>query len=1044
MKAARGFLRQVVGAFAALASIAGCGHLVATIERPLGQAKLSPAEVAIASAQQGPMQTFKSFAPASLRVHPAGLSASSGSRHRVAVEARDALGDVLSAGPVLVSLTPLILRVGADGTIETLAPGRGELAVSAGGAAAIMVVDVTGPLPARAPGELRIAGPRAMRVDMLGALPTALTLEADGTGTPTWVSSAPAVATVDAQGRVTVVGNGTATIHAELGGARSPDFTLTARQRPYLLTAVGPGGGGALRLAKDETATVAATLLDGNRNAVPVDGWRVDSPSVATVSAAGLIRGTGLGSTLVRPIAGRLAAPDRGAIALGVGQAPATPALGTGGLAVEPGRFTLPVGGHQALQARVRDGDGTVIQPPLTYVAEPAGVVQVDGAGLVTAIAPGQANVKVEGFGTSRNVPVTVVAAAPDAGLAIDGPASLMFTSLGPIGTPLAKAPPGTRWETADAGVVTVDDQGRLTAVADGRTTVTAVQGATRTGVAVEVDQRPAFLAVHGTLPGDPREVTAHGTEVALAFSGTAFDFNGNPMPVDRIVSDDEKVVFAGQRDVLIRDGGSAYVRAVSKGVRSSNANSVLIQSAAGATAVASSDGTGQVPTASPSPRGPDDLTLAVTPAAVGLTVGGQLRLGITVRDAQGTGVAVDPDYTTDDPAIATVSANGTITGVGVGTATIRVSVRGDRVDVPVTITLAGNPNLVVNPVSLTAAAFGVIGTPLVATTNQGAVAWSTDNGAVATVDAAGNVTAVGNGTANIIATAGAETTQVPVTVDQRASSVRVDSDEPGNPRSITLLTGETAQLGVTASDANGNAMAALGFEVAAGDAGIISVNGSGVLTAVGAGTAYVRVTTRGPVTSDDGESIRVTVEARDLDVSPGSLAFGALEATQALSGTSNQGAIAWSTDDAAVATVDTSGVVTSHADGTATITATSGTSSFDVTVTVAQRASTVLVSSGLVGDPRNIVFNRLGDTLTLTATATDANNQAVPQIGWESSDPSVVSVDANGLVTILADGEAYIRVITNGSVSSTDAQSILFTVDVNNAGSVDATINLP
>lgn len=1038
MRAALALLSFVIAT--ALTALAGCGHLVATIERPTRVAAAGSVATVVTAPPPGPLQTFQAFAPASLRVHPSGLGVRSGSRHALAVEARDDAGGIVGGAPTLVSLTPLTLRVGEDGAVEALAPGRGELAVLAGGAAAVVVVDVAAALPARRPGEVRIAGPTAMTVDAFGPLPAPLALEADRLGPARWVSSDPSVATVDAEGRVTAKADGTATISAELDGARADGFVVTVRQRPFLTTTMAADGARALRLAPGEAAKVAATVLDGNRNAVPVDRWRVDAPGVATVSTAGEVRGAAVGQTLVRPVARGLAAPDRAAIALGVGQAPATPAAGAGAIAAEPARLELPHGGAHVLRARIRDGAGAVVEPALTWTAEPPGVVAVDAQGRVTALAAGRATVKVEGAGLSRAVPVTV--AAPADGLApLALPRSLVFTSLGPAGAPLAAGAPGVAWETSDPAVVAVDDQGRLTAVADGRATVTAVHGTTRTPVAIEVGQQPAFLAVHGTLPGDPREVTVHGADVALAFSGTAFDFNGNAMKVDRLASDDDRVVFAGERDVKVRGGGSSYVRAICKGVRSANANSVLIQAAA-APVDPPNDGNAGGPTQPAAVS--DRLRLDVPQNAIGLAVGGTFALGVTVRDVRGNAVGTLPDYTTDDPAVATVDANGRVHAVGAGTTTIRIAVPDDTEAVTVTVSQPANPNLIVNPVSLTTAAFGVLATPLSATTNQGVVAWSTDNAAVATVSAAGVVTAVGNGTANIIATAGTETTQVPITVDQRASFVRVDSDQAGNPRTFTLLTGASAQLSGTVRDANGNAMGVLSFEVAPGDAGVLAVDGAGVLTAVGPGTAFVRATTRGPVTSADGESIRVTVEARDLDVTPGNVSFDSLEETVALAATTNQGAITWTTDDAAVATVDGNGNVTAHADGTATITAEAGTSRVDVAVTVAQRASDVLVSSSLAGDPRNIVFNRVGDTLTLTATATDANNRNVPIIGWVSSDPAVVSVDANGNVTILADGTAFIRVVTNGNVSSADDESIEFTVDVNNAGSVDATINLP
>jgi hypothetical protein len=46
--------------------------------------------------------------------------------------------------------------------------------------------------------------------------------------------------------------------------------------------------------------------------------------------------------------------------------------------------------------------------------------------------------------------------------------------------------------------------------------------------------------------------------------------------------------------------------------------------------------------------------------------------------------------------------------------------------------------------------------------------------------------------------------------------------------------------------------------------------------------------------------------------------------------------------------------------------------------------------------------------------------------------------------VTVVGDGTAVITATTTDGVTTTPAQSITIIVDINNAGSVDTTINLP
>ena len=70
------------------------------------------------------------------------------------------------------------------------------------------------------------------------------------------------------------------------------------------------------------------------------------------------------------------------------------------------------------------------------------------------------------------------------------------------------------------------------------------------------------------------------------------------------------------------------------------------------------------------------------------------------------------------------------------------------------------------------------------------AVTWSSSDPSVATVDAQGLVTAAGNGTATITATAGSASGTATVMVAQEVSTVAV------SPAADTLVTGDTLRLG--------------------------------------------------------------------------------------------------------------------------------------------------------------------------------------------------------------------------------------------------------
>ena len=172
---------------------------------------------------------------------------------------------------------------------------------------------------------------------------------------------------------------------------------------------------------------------------------------------------------------------------------------------------------------------------------------------------------------------------------------------------------------------------------------------------------------------------------------------------------------------------------------------------------------------------------------------------------------------------------------------------------------------------------------------------------------------------------------------------------------------------------------------------------------------------------------------ATTVTVNPGSASFTALGDTarftaevrdqngQVMAGAT----VAWESSDASVATADASGQVTAAGNGTATITASAGPASGTAEVTVAQQASAVSVS------PAEATLVAFGDTVRLTAEATDANGHAVAglDISWSSSDEDVARVDDTGLVEAVAEGTATITV-TAGSAFGTASVTVMENLD--------------
>src|SRR5678815_2875497 len=79
-----------------------------------------------------------------------------------------------------------------------------------------------------------------------------------------------------------------------------------------------------------------------------------------------------------------------------------------------------------------------------------------------------------------------------------------------------------------------------------------------------------------------------------------------------------------------------------------------------------------------------------------------------------------------------------------------------------------------------------------------------------------------------------------------------------------------------------------------------------------------------------------------------------------------------------------------------------------------------VVVVASVSVTPENIGFAALGQTVQLTATALDANGQAVPSAAmrWASSNPAALEVSDTGLVTARANGAGTITAATAGAAS--------------------------
>jgi hypothetical protein len=116
---------------------------------------------------------------------------------------------------------------------------------------------------------------------------------------------------------------------------------------------------------------------------------------------------------------------------------------------------------------------------------------------------------------------------------------------------------------------------------------------------------------------------------------------------------------------------------------------------------------------------------------------------------------------------------------------------------------------------------------------------------------------------------------------------------------------------------------------------------------------------------------------------------------------------VTWETDNAAVATVSATGVVTGVTGGVTNITV----STIDGRYTATARATVIAFVDNITVEPTELaLISGANYQLTFTITPIYASNQAVR---WSSDNSSVAAVSATGMVTAGGDGEAIITATT-------------------------------
>lgn len=756
---------------------------------------------------------------------------------------------------------------------------------------------------------------------------------------------------------------------------------------PVAAVTVSPATAGPL--APGGTVQLTASVTDAQGN--PLIGrpivWSTANAAVATVSATGLVTAAGPGVVAITATAeGRS------------GSATVTVQAQVASVAVTPATATLLVGGTQQFTATPQDAAGSPLTGrAIAWSSSNTLIAAVSATGVVTALASGTVTISAASEGRTGTaavtilVPVASVTVTPaTASLLAGGTQQLSASARDASGSVLTGRP--VTWSSSAPGVATVSATGLVTAVSVGAATITAtVEGQTGTA-AITVTPIPV-------------------ASVAVS-PATATITVGIPQQLSAIARDAAGNILTG-RPVTWNSGNTNIATVSATG---------LVTGVTPGVAVITATSEGRTGTAVLTVIPVAVASVTLSPATATLLLGATQQLTTTVRDPAGnvlTGRAVS--WASGNTAVATVSASGMVTAAGLGTVTITGTVEERSAVATITVIPVPVATVTINPPTPTL----VVGTSrqLQASAQDTAgnflsgrpVSWTSGSPDIATISATGVVTAVSVGTTEITATVegrvGSLTLAVvPVPVARVAIT----------PATANVVLGATQQLAATARDAANNVLTGRAVTWQSDNPGVATVSETGLVTGVALGTATVTATVEGQTATAAMTVIPVPVATVAVSPAPTSLMVGA---TQQLTATTKdaQGnvladrAVTWATNNASVATVSSTGLVTGVAAGTATITATSegrsGTSA--VTVTLVPVASVTVSPS--------VVTIAVSSVQQLTATLRDSAGNVLTgrTVTWSSGSTGLATVSAAGVVTGVSPGTATIAA-TIGAIRGT------------------------
>ncbi|MGX8707152.1 MAG: Ig-like domain-containing protein [Bacteroidales bacterium] len=716
---------------------------------------------------------------------------------------------------------------------------------------------------------------------------------------------------------------------------------------------------------KGETRSLMATVLPEDASDKTVT-WTSSDERIATVSQEGVVTAVAAGTCVITATAGKESVT-----------CDVTVVIPAASVILDKSEYEIWINQTFTLKATVMPLDAT--DKTVTWSSSDESVATVSQEGVVTTVGAGTCTITASSGGKEAvcnvtvRIPVSgVILDRSECTLCIDSTLTLKATVL-----PEDASDKTVSWSSSNTAIATVSQDGIVTAVGSGTCTITA-----------ESSGKTATCQVTVFIPA--ASVILNRSECDIWLFNT-FTLQATVLPLnttDKTVtwsSSDESVATVSQEGVVTAVGGGTCTITATSGGKSATCRITV-----------------KIPV--------ERVVLDITEAT--MFVDSTVTLKATVLPENATDKTVS--WLSSDTSVATVSQNGVVTATGEGRCIIRASSGGKSatcmitVKVPVSgITLDKDvlEMIVMQTTSLTA-------TVLPANADDKTVTWSTSDPMVARVTPQGVITAVAPGTCIITATASGYSASCQVTVTMPVSSVTLDKE------AITIYIGESTKLTATVLPENASDKT---VTWTSSNELIADLSNDGTVHALAAGTCTITATAGGKSATCQ---VTVLTPVSRVTVAPASCQVF-IDSTVTLVATvfpadAHDKTVTWSSSDETIATVTQGGVVSTHALGNCTITASAGGKSATCQVTVIPR----VVITGITLEPKELEVY-VGEVHNLNATITpeDATDKTIV---WTTSDDAVVTVNAQGVVTPTGEGSGYVVASTVNGLTDTAYFTVL------------------